>query len=79
MLKKGSYVQWSSYNYGKKEYDGNPPIPPFKRIQEEADLKGDDKKRFEAFIDAMNAILLGLSNEIYNFVNACKTAQAMWQ
>ncbi|GJZ84589.1 hypothetical protein Tco_0649928 [Tanacetum coccineum] len=59
--------------------DGYPPILPFKRIQEESYLKGDDKKRFEADIDAMNAIMLGIPNDIYNSVDACKTTQAMWQ
>ncbi|GKB92566.1 putative ribonuclease H-like domain-containing protein [Tanacetum coccineum] len=59
--------------------DGNPLVPPFKRIQEEAYLNGDDKKMFEADIDAINAILLGTLNNIYNFVDGCKTTQAMWQ
>ncbi|GJV52421.1 hypothetical protein Tco_1448162 [Tanacetum coccineum] len=58
---------------------GNPPVPPFERDQEEAYLTGDDKKHFEADIDAMNVILLGIPNDIYNYVDACKTAQAMWQ
>ncbi|GJU31241.1 hypothetical protein Tco_1174830 [Tanacetum coccineum] len=31
-----------------------------------------------ANIDAMNAILLGIPNDICNAVDACKTAQAMW-
>ncbi|GKC51968.1 hypothetical protein Tco_1074713 [Tanacetum coccineum] len=58
--------------------DDNPPVPPFQRIKKEADFTGDDKKRFEENIDAMNAILLGIPNDIYNSV-ACKTSQAMWQ
>ncbi|GKC79782.1 hypothetical protein Tco_1130556 [Tanacetum coccineum] len=57
----------------------NPRVPPFERDQVEADLTGDDKKRFKADIDAMNAILLGIPNDIYNSIDACKTAQAMWQ
>ncbi|GKB67892.1 hypothetical protein Tco_0929304 [Tanacetum coccineum] len=59
--------------------DGNPRVPPFKRIQEEAYLMGNDKKQFKADIDAMNAVLLGIPNDIYNSVDACKTARAMWQ
>ncbi|GJT20750.1 hypothetical protein Tco_0890687 [Tanacetum coccineum] len=39
---------------------------------------GDDKLRFEADIDSMNLILLGIPNDIYNFVDAYKTAKAMW-
>ncbi|GJZ14517.1 integrase, catalytic region, zinc finger, CCHC-type containing protein, partial [Tanacetum coccineum] len=40
-------------------------------------LKGDDKKRFEADINAMDMILLGIPNDIYNFVDACQNAKAM--
>ncbi|GJS56315.1 hypothetical protein Tco_0629677 [Tanacetum coccineum] len=45
---------------------------------EEKYLTGNDKKRFEGDIDAMNTILLGIPNDIYNSVDACKTAKAMW-
>ncbi|GJT86564.1 integrase, catalytic region, zinc finger, CCHC-type containing protein [Tanacetum coccineum] len=34
--------------------------------------------RFEADIDAMNLIHLGMSNDIYNSVDVCKTVQAIW-
>nr|GFC11986.1 hypothetical protein [Tanacetum cinerariifolium] len=44
-----------------------------------ADLMGDDKLIYEADIDAMNWILLGIPNDIYNFVDACQDAQAMWK
>ncbi|GJS82449.1 copia protein [Tanacetum coccineum] len=58
--------------------DGNPPVLPLQIIQKEADLKDDEKKRFKAEIDAINTFLLGIPNDIYNSVDACKTAQAMW-
>ncbi|GKC46435.1 hypothetical protein Tco_1064157 [Tanacetum coccineum] len=32
-----------------------------------------------ADIEAMNLILISIPNEIYNFLDACKTAQDMWQ
>ncbi|GKD89994.1 hypothetical protein Tco_1365501 [Tanacetum coccineum] len=57
----------------------NPHVPPFERDQVEADLTGDDKKHFEADIDAMNVILLGILNDIYNSIDACKTAQDLCQ
>nr|GFD28023.1 hypothetical protein [Tanacetum cinerariifolium] len=63
----------------QRNLTGNPPVPPFERDQEEADLTGDDKKHFEADIDAMNVILLRILSDIYNYVDACKTAQTMWQ
>ncbi|GJT97454.1 hypothetical protein Tco_1092972 [Tanacetum coccineum] len=57
---------------------GNTTIEPHERMQTEADLTSEEKKQFEADIDAMNAILLGIPNDIYNYVYACKTANAMW-
>ncbi|GJS81985.1 hypothetical protein Tco_0748526 [Tanacetum coccineum] len=64
MLEKGSYVPWSS------------------RFLRYIDGKKDYGKMikdsiFKANIDAMNAVLLGIPNDIYNSVDACKTAQAM--
>ncbi|GJV59857.1 hypothetical protein Tco_1465957 [Tanacetum coccineum] len=59
--------------------NGNPRVPPFKRIQEEAYHMGNDKKQFEADIDAMNAVLLGILNDIYNSVDVWQTARAIWQ
>ncbi|GKB39755.1 hypothetical protein Tco_0884697 [Tanacetum coccineum] len=76
MLEKGSYVLWSSkfmkYIDGKKDYG------KMLKDSEEKYLTGNDKKRFEGDIDAMNTILLGIQNDIYNSVDACKTAKAMW-
>ncbi|GJY68346.1 integrase, catalytic region, zinc finger, CCHC-type containing protein [Tanacetum coccineum] len=39
----------------------------------------DDLKHYEAKIEAMKLILISISNDIYNSVDACTTAQAMWQ
>nr|GEU29501.1 hypothetical protein [Tanacetum cinerariifolium] len=41
-----------------------------KRMQVYADLTGEDKLRYEADIDAINWILLGIPNDIYNSVDA---------
>ncbi|GJZ02726.1 hypothetical protein Tco_0520687 [Tanacetum coccineum] len=49
------------------------------RMQKEEDLRGDDLKHYEADIEAMNLILISISNNIYNFMDACTTAKAMWQ
>nr|GEY73483.1 hypothetical protein [Tanacetum cinerariifolium] len=48
------------------------------RMQKEKDLRY-DLKHYEAEIEAMNLILISIPNDIYNFVDACKTAKAMWQ
>ncbi|GJY49650.1 hypothetical protein Tco_0439606 [Tanacetum coccineum] len=49
------------------------------RLQKEKDLRGDDLKHYEADIEAMNLILISLPNDIYNSMDACTTAKAMWQ
>ncbi|GKC61742.1 hypothetical protein Tco_1089340, partial [Tanacetum coccineum] len=64
MLERGSYIPWASH---------------FRRLQTEDDLTGDDLKHYEAEIEAMNLILISILNDIYNFVDACITAQSMWQ
>ncbi|GKC46641.1 hypothetical protein Tco_1064363 [Tanacetum coccineum] len=48
-------------------------------MQKEKDLSGDDLKHYEAEIEAMNLILISILNDIYNSVDACTTAKAMWQ
>ncbi|GKD89885.1 ribonuclease H-like domain-containing protein, partial [Tanacetum coccineum] len=47
--------------------------------KKEEDLRGDDLKHYEAEIEAMNLILISIPNDIYNSVDACTTAKAMWQ
>nr|GEW86451.1 retrovirus-related Pol polyprotein from transposon TNT 1-94 [Tanacetum cinerariifolium] len=48
-------------------------------MQKEEDLRGDDLKHYEAEIEAMNLILISIPNDICNSMDACTTAQAMWQ
>ncbi|GJV28198.1 hypothetical protein Tco_1384646 [Tanacetum coccineum] len=56
----------------------SPTDAPRTKIQTVADLTGNDKLRYEADIDTMNWILLGIPNDIYNSVDACQNAKAMW-
>ncbi|GJZ99680.1 gag-pol polyprotein [Tanacetum coccineum] len=49
------------------------------RKQTEDDLTGDDLKHYEAEIEAMNLILISIPNDIYNSVDSCQIAQAMWR
>ncbi|GJR59272.1 integrase, catalytic region, zinc finger, CCHC-type containing protein [Tanacetum coccineum] len=48
-------------------------------MQKEEDLKGDYLKHYEVEIKAMNLILISIPNDIYNSLDACTTAKAMWQ
>nr|GEV25764.1 hypothetical protein [Tanacetum cinerariifolium] len=49
------------------------------RMQKEEELRGDDLKHYEAEIEVMNLILISILSDIYNSVDACTTAKAMWQ
>ncbi|GJW76363.1 hypothetical protein Tco_0138045 [Tanacetum coccineum] len=95
MLERGSYIPWASrfrrYLNRKREnkkwinkaidegpYEFRiftPSDTEAQRMKKEEDLRGDDLKHYEA----MNLILISIPNDIYNSVDACKTAKAMWQ
>ncbi|GJR90719.1 hypothetical protein Tco_0214730 [Tanacetum coccineum] len=84
ILERGSYIPWASrfkrYLNQKREtrmftpFDTDEP-----KMQTEEDLRGDDLKYYEAEIEAMNLILISIPNDIYNSVDACTTAKAMWE
>ncbi|GKF02661.1 hypothetical protein Tco_0029584, partial [Tanacetum coccineum] len=44
-------------------------------MQEVEDLQGDDLLYYDAEMELMNMILLSIPNEIYNYVDSCKTAK----
>ncbi|GKE96504.1 hypothetical protein Tco_1581359 [Tanacetum coccineum] len=56
-----------------------PDDSPESRMQTEDDLRGEELLHYEAEIEAMNLILISIPNEIYNFVDACSLAYAMWK
>ncbi|GJV61936.1 hypothetical protein Tco_1468036 [Tanacetum coccineum] len=55
------------------------PKDPSKEIDELVkDLSVEDKERYYTDIKVMNYILQGIPNDIYNYVDACQDAKAMW-
>ncbi|GKD16990.1 hypothetical protein Tco_1206148 [Tanacetum coccineum] len=48
-------------------------------LQTVDDLQGDELLHYDAEIELMNLILLSITNEIYNSVDACTTAKEMWK
>ncbi|GKB89477.1 hypothetical protein Tco_0961749 [Tanacetum coccineum] len=48
-------------------------------MQTEDVLIGDDLKHYEAEIEAINLIVISIPNKIYNTMDACRTAKAMWE
>nr|GFA18636.1 hypothetical protein [Tanacetum cinerariifolium] len=49
------------------------------RLQTAEDLQGDALLHYDSEIEVMNLILLSISNDIYNFVDACTLAKDMWK
>ncbi|GJS15181.1 integrase, catalytic region, zinc finger, CCHC-type containing protein [Tanacetum coccineum] len=70
MLKRDSLYEFKEFTPSEIEEP---------RMQKEKDLRGDDLKHYKAEIEAMNLILIYIPSDIYNSVDACTTAQAMWQ
>ncbi|GKA35392.1 integrase, catalytic region, zinc finger, CCHC-type containing protein [Tanacetum coccineum] len=56
-----------------------PDDSPQSRMQTEDDLRGEKLLHYEAEIEAMNLILISIPNEIYNSVDACTSAYAIWK
>ncbi|GJZ38618.1 retrovirus-related pol polyprotein from transposon TNT 1-94 [Tanacetum coccineum] len=49
------------------------------KLQTAEDLQGDVLLHYDAEMELMNLILLSIPNDIYNFVDACTSAKAMWK
>ncbi|GKE81346.1 hypothetical protein Tco_1551346 [Tanacetum coccineum] len=66
MLERGSYIPWASR---------------FRRYlnRKRENRKWLNKAIDEAKIEVMNLIIISIPNDIYNSVDACKTAKSMWQ
>ncbi|GJT63881.1 retrovirus-related pol polyprotein from transposon TNT 1-94 [Tanacetum coccineum] len=47
-------------------------------LQEVEDLQRDDLLYYDTEMELMNMILFAIPNEIYNFMDSCKTAKEMW-
>ncbi|GJX92143.1 hypothetical protein Tco_0345469 [Tanacetum coccineum] len=81
MLERGSYISWAGRfrRYLNRKRENRKWLN--KAIDEGPyeDLRGDDLKHYEAEIEAMNLILISILNDIYNSMDACTTAKAMWQ
>ncbi|GJR34989.1 hypothetical protein Tco_1210673 [Tanacetum coccineum] len=76
----GSETRPSMLERGPYEFKNyTPPESQTPRMQTEDVLTGDDLKHYEANIEAMNLILISIPNEIYNSVDSCTTAKAMWE
>ncbi|GJW86139.1 hypothetical protein Tco_0161479 [Tanacetum coccineum] len=78
MLERGSYIPWASRfrRYLNRKRENKKWL---NKDEKRRGLKRSDLKHYEAEIEAMNLILISIPNDIYNYVDACKTAKSTWQ
>nr|GEW97497.1 hypothetical protein [Tanacetum cinerariifolium] len=83
MLNKENYVPWSSHLLRRmipKPGDQNYKVLVKETFHEQRDdeLTEKELKQVEADDQAIQTILLGLLEDIYDAVDSCKTAQEIW-
>nr|GEX03624.1 hypothetical protein [Tanacetum cinerariifolium] len=59
--------------------DDSPTIPEHTTIETPMNITPANKAHFESEKEAIHLILTGFGNEIYSIVDACQTAQEMWE
>ncbi|GKD02696.1 hypothetical protein Tco_1177670, partial [Tanacetum coccineum] len=70
--------QQSFADAGSETRNITPKDSTIPRLQEVEDLQGDDLLYYDAEMELTNMILLSIPNEIFNYVDSCKTAKEMW-
>nr|GFB44345.1 hypothetical protein [Tanacetum cinerariifolium] len=59
--------------------DDSPAIPEHTTVETPMNMSPANKAHFEAEKEAIHLILTGIGDEIYSTVDACQTAQEMWE
>nr|GEU73783.1 hypothetical protein [Tanacetum cinerariifolium] len=59
--------------------DDSPAIPKHTTVETSMNMSLANKAHFEAEKEAIHLILTGIGDEIYPTVDACQTAQKMWE
>nr|GEV67840.1 retrovirus-related Pol polyprotein from transposon TNT 1-94 [Tanacetum cinerariifolium] len=59
--------------------DDSPAIPKHTTVETPMNMSPENKAHFEAEKEAIHLILTGIGDEIYSTVDACQTAQEIWE
>nr|GFC87746.1 hypothetical protein [Tanacetum cinerariifolium] len=76
-IKNGPYVRRLIATPG--EPDLHVPVPESFHEQTDEELTKNDIKRMDADDQAIQTILLGLSENVYAVVDSCETAKEIWE
>nr|GFC42236.1 hypothetical protein [Tanacetum cinerariifolium]GFC69445.1 hypothetical protein [Tanacetum cinerariifolium] len=59
--------------------DDSPAIPEHTTVETPMNMTPENKAHFDAEKEAIHLILTGIGDEIYSTVDACQTAQEIWE
>nr|GEY97541.1 hypothetical protein [Tanacetum cinerariifolium] len=81
MLATGRYPQWRSrfLRYLDTRPNGEALRKCILSVEKPINMTPENKAHFKAEKEAIHLILTGIGNEIYSTVDACQTAQEMWE
>ncbi|GJS69437.1 hypothetical protein Tco_0702278, partial [Tanacetum coccineum] len=76
MLATGRYAQWRLRCSCKED---SPAVPEQTTVKTVMNMTPENRAHFESEKEAIHLILTGIGDEIYSTVDACQTAQEMWE
>nr|GEW27669.1 retrovirus-related Pol polyprotein from transposon TNT 1-94 [Tanacetum cinerariifolium] len=77
--KSRAHEEWLEKFQAVEATDDSPAIPEHTTVETPMNMSLENKAHFEAEKEAIHLILTGVGDEIYSTVDACQTAQEMWE
>nr|GEV06422.1 copia protein [Tanacetum cinerariifolium] len=75
----GPYIPTTVLAQAVAATDDSPAIPEHTMVETPMNMSPANKAHFESKKEAIHLILTGIGDEIYSTVDACQTAQEMWE
>nr|GFD11832.1 hypothetical protein [Tanacetum cinerariifolium] len=75
----GPYKPKTILVYAIEVTDDSPAVPEHTTVETPTNMSPKNKAHFLAEKEAIHLILTGIGDEIYSTVDACQTAQEMWE
>nr|GEW99129.1 retrovirus-related Pol polyprotein from transposon TNT 1-94 [Tanacetum cinerariifolium] len=75
----GPYKPTTMLVYAIEATDNSPAVPAHTTVETPANMSPENKAHFLAEKEAIHLIMTGIGDDIYSTVDACQTAQEMWE
>nr|GEX86851.1 integrase, catalytic region, zinc finger, CCHC-type, peptidase aspartic, catalytic [Tanacetum cinerariifolium] len=75
----GPYKPTTVLVYAIEATDNSPAVPAHTTVETPANMSPENKAHFLAEKEAIHLIMTGIGDDIYSTVDACQTAQEMWE